>query len=198
MAWKRSSVLEPVISFYSVITSAIPDFIIGIILLVIFAFGLNWFPFTGAYDPDVVPGFNFDFIVNVFYHAALPILTFVITHIGYWALMMKGSAVSVLGEDYITAAKARGVAESRIMNQYVRKKCDPPVDYLVCGGVWRDTGRSGADRNDLSVSGNRLFFLGEATKKKRLHRNAGYFAVLKCRYGSCQSDSRFGLFQTGS
>jgi len=127
MAWKRNSILEPIVSIYATITSAVPGFIIAILLLVIFAYNLNWFPYNGAYDIDVTPGFNLPFFWSVFKHAFLPILTYVITSVGGWALAMKGSAISVLGEDYVNAAYARGLSDKTIMKNYVRRNALLPL-----------------------------------------------------------------------
>lgn len=127
MAWKRNSILEPIVSIYATITSAVPGFIIAILLLVIFAYNLNWFPYNGAYDIDVTPGFNLPFLWSVLKHAFLPILTYVITSIGGWALAMKGSAISVLGEDYVNAAYARGLSDRTIMKNYVRRNALLPL-----------------------------------------------------------------------
>jgi peptide/nickel transport system permease protein len=127
MAWKRASILEPLISVFSVLTTSIPDFIIGIILLVILAYGLSWFPTSGAYSVFVTPGFNWPFVVSVFRHAALPILTFVLTHLGAWALQMKGAAVGVVSEDFTRAAVARGVLPSRIRGRYVMRNAMLPM-----------------------------------------------------------------------
>nr|WP_276316325.1 ABC transporter permease [Paenibacillus artemisiicola] len=165
MAWKRNSVLEPVVSLFTVITSAIPDFIFAILLLVVFAYGLNWFPVNGAYDPFVTPGFNLDFIVSVLYYAAMPILTFVITNIGGWALMMKGNAVSVLGEDYIIAAKARGISESVIMNRYVMKNAMLPMITMLAITFGSMLGGATLIENIFQYPGIG-YFLGEATRTR--------------------------------
>ncbi|MEZ0537306.1 ABC transporter permease [Caldicellulosiruptoraceae bacterium PP1] len=127
MAWKRNSILEPIVSLYATITSAVPGFIIAILLLVIFAYNLNWFPYNGAYDIDVTPGFNLPFFWSVIKHAFLPIFTYIVTSIGGWALAMKGSAVSVLGEDYVNAAYARGLTDRTIMKNYVRRNALLPL-----------------------------------------------------------------------
>ncbi|KAF9112120.1 hypothetical protein BGX30_007375, partial [Mortierella sp. GBA39] len=44
MAFKRKTVLDPIISIYAILTSSVPNFIVGILLLVIFAFQFGWFP----------------------------------------------------------------------------------------------------------------------------------------------------------
>ncbi|MCL2060743.1 MAG: ABC transporter permease [Oscillospiraceae bacterium] len=127
MAWRRKSILTPIMTMYSTITNAVPFYIFAILLQVFLCFNLGWFPMNGAYDAWVTPGFNFDFIVNVLWHAAMPVLAYVITQLGGWALQMKGSAISILGEDYINAANARGIPSSIIRRKYVIKNAMLPL-----------------------------------------------------------------------
>ncbi|MFP4498498.1 MAG: ABC transporter permease [Vulcanimicrobiota bacterium] len=127
VAWRRKSILDPIVTLYATVTQAIPDFLIGLILLVIFGVMLGWFPMRGAYGPDVTPGFNLAFIGSVLYHAILPIVAFSIQAVGGWALGMKASATSVLGEDYINVAKAKGLSEQRIIVNYLGKNAILPL-----------------------------------------------------------------------
>lgn len=128
MAWKRKGAEEVIASSLIVVTSSIPDYLIGIILLYIFAYQLQLFPTNGAYDIMVAePGFNFPFIWSCCYHAFLPILAYVIAQIGGWALSMKGSAVGVLGEDYINAARARGIPSRIIRKKYLKRNALLPL-----------------------------------------------------------------------
>ncbi len=127
MAWKRNSIINPIISVYSIITTAIPNFIFGVLLILIFCIHLNLFPIAGAYSPDVKPGFTLEFILDIFHHAALPMLTYILTTVGAWALQMKGASINVLGEDYVTLARARGVPDHIIMKKYMRKNAMLPM-----------------------------------------------------------------------
>lgn len=131
-AWKRKTLLAPFVSIYASITDATPDYLTAVMLLIIFAVNLRWFPLKGAYDVDVVPGFNLKFIGNVLYHAFLPILAYTIENVGGWMLIMKASATSVLGEDYVTAAQMKGLKERRIAVSYVgRNAILPPFTRLA-------------------------------------------------------------------
>ncbi len=127
IAWKRKTVLDPIITGYAAITGATPDYITALILLIIFAINLKWFPLKGAYDPAVKPGFTWEFIKSVLYHGVLPIAAYTFENTAAWALAMKGSAVSVLGEDYIMAAWARGLKERRIMTRYMGRNAMLPL-----------------------------------------------------------------------
>jgi len=127
MAYLHGSKIDSFLAVLFSIIRSIPEYIVALLLLIIFAFNLKWFPTGGAYSSNVTPGFNFDFIADVLWHAALPILSWVIVHIGGWALSMRGSTISVLGEDYITYAKARGLPSRRIITTYVAKNAILPL-----------------------------------------------------------------------
>ena len=118
-AWKRRGFLDAALIGYASFTHATPNFLVAILLFIFLAARYRLFPLGGAYDPSLKPGFNVAFIGSVLYHAALPILSYVIEHIGAWILLMRGSAISVLEEDYVRAAVARGLKDKRIMTAYV-------------------------------------------------------------------------------
>lgn len=127
IAWKRKTTLDPIVTFYAAFTGATPDYITALVLLIIFAINLGWFPMRGAYDTGLKTGFNWPFIKSVIRHAALPIIAYTFENTAAWALAMKGSAVSVLGEDYIIAARARGLKEGRIMIRYLGRNAILPM-----------------------------------------------------------------------
>lgn len=127
MAWKRGKTADSLMTGYVVLASAVPDYILAIIALYILAFKLNIFPRMGAYDIQYTPGFNLAFIGNCLYHAALPILSYTFIQTANWALLMKGSSVAVLGDDYIAAAKARGVPNPLLINRYLKKNAMLPL-----------------------------------------------------------------------
>jgi len=132
IAWKRKTILDPIVTTIASITDAMPDYVVALVLLVVFAVNLRWFPTKGAYDSGTVAGFNLPYILGVLKHAVLPVVVYTLQGLGGWALLMKGSAVSVLGEDYIQAARARGLKERRIIVSYLgRNAMLPSVTALA-------------------------------------------------------------------
>lgn len=127
MSYKRSAAVELSSSSYIVLSSSVPDYLIGLFLLYVFSYNLGWFPSQGNYDIIYDAGFNFPFIMDVFYHAFLMILAYVIVQVGSWALMMKGSCISTLGEDYIYAARVRGIPEKTIIKKYIKRNSILPL-----------------------------------------------------------------------
>ena len=134
MAYRRESVLDHTLTILSSLISSVPDFLIG--LLIVVWLGVQWklvpiAAMRGAYSSGVVPGFNLTFFQDALFHAALPITTYVLTSIGFWMLSMKSSTVSTLGEDYVTVAKARGLREMRIATAYVGRNAALPLFTLL-------------------------------------------------------------------
>ena len=88
---------------------------------------MGLFPSKGAYSSTVTPGFNFEFIISVLKHAALPILAYFLTTLAGWIMGMKANCLSVLGEDYINYAKARGISNKRIIFSYLGRNAMLPM-----------------------------------------------------------------------
>src|SRR5690606_34515496 len=81
----------------------------------------------GTYSPSVEVGFNIHFILSALAHAVLPIITYVISTLGSWMLNMKSSTMSVLNEDYVNVAEARGLRDNRIITAYVGRNAMLPL-----------------------------------------------------------------------
>jgi peptide/nickel transport system permease protein len=111
---------------------AIPFFLLGLILMYLFAFRLRLLPIFGGYSPGAVPAFNAHFILDVMAHATLPALSIVLVATGGWALGMRGMMVTTMGEDYVTFAEAKGLRASTIFLRYcVRNAILPQTTALA-------------------------------------------------------------------
>jgi len=127
-AEKRKGFLEKLTSGYVAISGSIPDYLMALVLVIVFAYTLNWFPAQGNYDSfSVEPGFNFPFFASVIYYAFLPILAYALVQTGTWILQMRGSTIGVLGEDFILAARARGLSDRTIRRKYLRRNALLPL-----------------------------------------------------------------------
>ncbi|MWK60620.1 ABC transporter permease subunit, partial [Pseudomonas otitidis] len=97
-----------VLSSFASLSGSIPNFLGALMLIIFFGVRLGWIPFVdmrGSISPGQQVEFSLTFIRDAFYHAALPILVYVIFSIGGWMLLMKSSTISVLEEDFVTAAR---------------------------------------------------------------------------------------------
>jgi peptide/nickel transport system permease protein len=111
---------------------AIPFFLLGLVLMYLFAFQFQWLPIFGGYSAGANPSLTWGFILDVLRHAVLPALSIVLVSIGGWALAMRGMMVTTMGEDYVTFAEAKGLRSTTIFARYcIRNAVLPQVTGLA-------------------------------------------------------------------
>jgi len=112
--------------------SSVPFYLLAIVLVYLFAVAWAFFPAAGGFDTVRIPRVDMGTVVDVLRHAFLPALAIVLGSVGLWALGMRGLMVSVLGEDYMTFAAAKGLAPRRIFVSYgLRNALLPQVTALA-------------------------------------------------------------------
>lgn len=123
--------------------SAIPYYLLGLVLVYFFSFSLNWFPLSGGYTLGTIPRLDMNFLRDAFEHSVLPALSIVLASLGTWAIGMRGMMISGLGEDYINFAEAKGLKGTQIFFQYALRNALLPqttslalsLGYVVSGAV---------------------------------------------------------------
>jgi len=132
LAWPQTptwftAALSPVM-----LLSTVPAFLLAIIMLWVFAADLRWFPGGGGFSSTHILRWNLASVRNIMYHAILPAGALVLSSLGGWALGMRALAISVLGEDYIMFAEAKGLPSRRIFLWYgMRNAMLPQVTALA-------------------------------------------------------------------
>jgi peptide/nickel transport system permease protein len=106
--------------------SAIPFYLMSVLLLYVFAFQWPIFPLFGGFDTQRIPEFSFDFAMNIAYHSILPALSIVLAQIGFWAMSMRSMMVTIQGEDYMLQAEAKGLKDKRIFYRYAMRNAFLP------------------------------------------------------------------------
>jgi peptide/nickel transport system permease protein len=123
--------------------SAIPYYLLGLMLVFVLGFTLRLFPLGGGFTLGSIPEPSLAFALDVVRHSIVPALSIVLASIGFWALSMRGMMVSVLGEDYVTYAEARGLRERHVFMRYALRNALLPqttslalaIGYIVSGAV---------------------------------------------------------------
>jgi peptide/nickel transport system permease protein len=126
-AWRRGGRFDAFVSPFSVVMIAVPPVVIALATLFTFGVTLRWFPVGYAYNPDLDPGINFTFFGSVFWHAIMPVLTLSPYLIGEFQTTMRSSMISVLGEDYVTMGRAKGLSNAAVMFGYAARNAMLPV-----------------------------------------------------------------------
>lgn len=132
MAWPKASSFARNILPSFLIFGAIPSYILALILIYYIAFRLELVPNGGGYSIGTVPRMSREFILDVLYHSIGPALTLLLTSAGGWAMGMRGMAVTVQGEDYMTFGEAKGLKGWRLFYKYgMRNALLPQVTGLA-------------------------------------------------------------------
>jgi peptide/nickel transport system permease protein len=117
-AWPRSPRLLQGLVVPLMALSAIPFYLMGLVLLYFLGLQLRLFPLSGGYTPGTLPAASLSFALQVLHHSILPALSIVLAAVGFWGLGMRGMMVSTVGEDYIALAEANGLRNRTIFLRY--------------------------------------------------------------------------------
>lgn len=132
LAWPGTPRIVHATSPFILTMAAVPYYLLGFILIYIFAFRTGWFPLGGGYELGTEAGFSVDFMLDAMHHSVLPALSLILAILGFWALQMRGMMVTVQGEDYVTLAEAKGLRPRRIFLRYaLRNAMLPQVTALA-------------------------------------------------------------------
>jgi peptide/nickel transport system permease protein len=126
LAWPRAPRIIRALAPPLLTLSAIPYYLLGLILIYFLAFSWRLFPLGGGYDIGATPGWRWSFIGDAMRHSILPALSIVLASVGFWALGMRGMLVTVQGEDYVTLAEAKGLKPWRIFSRYALRNAILP------------------------------------------------------------------------
>jgi len=131
LAAYRKGGFDRVLMPTSIFVSNLPPFGMAIILLVIFAVALDWFPTSGGYGFDLIPSFSLSFMWSVFWHYQLPFWTIVLIAIGGQAIGMRSMAIYELNADYVKYSRFMGIKDRKIVRYVFRNAMLPQITGLA-------------------------------------------------------------------
>lgn len=126
-ALRRNKIIDRVIMVITTAFVSMPSFIMGTLLLILFAVRLKWFPANGAAEGGLI----------------LPIVTLSLYPMAYITRLTRSSMLDVLGQDYIRTARAKGVSKGKIIFGHAMKNSlipvityfGPMLAYIVTGSL---------------------------------------------------------------
>lgn len=142
--WRRGSRVDSLLPPVFVVTSALPYFWVGLLLILVFSVWTNGaLPSDFNYDPSLLPEFSGPFIRDVVLHGILPASTIVITSVGGWVLTMRNNMITTLAEDYVRMGRAKGLSNRRIMLNYAARNAMLPnlsgfamsLGFVISGAI---------------------------------------------------------------
>src|SRR5487761_49424 len=126
---RRGGKLEFSSLYAAVLCWSTPAFFLGLALIWIFGVVINILPQFGTVGFGLTGGVNY--YLSIIQHAILPIVTMTSVIYGQSFIILRGATLQVLGSDYITAARARGIRESTIAFKYVLRNSLLPLVSLT-------------------------------------------------------------------
>jgi peptide/nickel transport system permease protein len=171
-AVKQRSLVNYIITTLNSLAIAFPNFWLGIMLILLFALVLGWFPPSGRYGMFFSnPAISIKFLV-------LPVITLGLFHSGILTRFVRSSMLEILNEDYVRTARSKGLTERIVVLKHALKNALIPLVTVtgltlarMLGGAvvvesvfsWPGLGRMTIDalgnRDYSVVQGAMLFFV---------------------------------------
>ena len=115
-ALKRNRPIDHGLMVFSFVTISAQQFVVGILLLYVFAVKLAWFPIGGY---------------GTFSHLVLPAVTIGLLGTGWYSRMMRSSMIDVLAQDFVRTARAKGLGRLRIVLRHVAPNAILPIIAMI-------------------------------------------------------------------
>jgi peptide/nickel transport system permease protein len=129
-AWRRNTWKDHTITSGTMVFYSMPDFWLGMILLVGFAVVLGWFPVGGIVDAGSNAA-GLSRLLDQLHHLFLPASTLTLAYLGEYTLVTRSSLLEVMGEDYLTVARAKGLRDVIVRNRHAVPNALLPVVTLT-------------------------------------------------------------------
>ncbi len=118
--------LDRVVPVVAIVHSSVPSWWIGFIFIAYFAYSLNVLP-SGGISSVPPPAGTLPAFADFLRHLTLPLFSFFIVNFGGFAYVTRSLAVSTMGEDFVTTARARGMTEGRVLFKHVLRTASPSI-----------------------------------------------------------------------
>jgi len=128
-AQKPGGILDRGISLATMIVNGLPTWWLAMVLIMLVVYKIPLFPSGGMHS--VPPPEGFGYLLDLLHHLALPVLTLVA--VGFWgrAYLTRNIVLGILQEDYIMAARARGLPERKVLYGHTLRSAAPPIATMA-------------------------------------------------------------------
>ncbi len=162
-ALKQGSRYDDAMKQFSLFSYALPSFYLALLLIIIFAVNLGWFPIAGLESIEPKEGIGKFF--DKAWHLVLPIFVIVFGGVGSLMMYVRSLTVEILKSDYIFFAKARGVSDKEIFWHYIIPNLSPPIVTMLGLSLPGLIGGSVILESIFSIDGMGLLFYQSALSR---------------------------------
>ena len=146
-AVRRNRLTDQLLRVISLSGISMPTFWLALVALYVFFFKLGWVPGSGRLDPGLLPAAHvtglytvdallsgqFDVMANAFHHLILPAFVLAAYNIGLLTRFTRSAVLEVINNDYVLAARAKGLPERTVVLRHVLRAALPPI--ITVGGL---------------------------------------------------------------
>lgn len=126
-AIKHRTVIDNVTSIIIFVGYAIPGFVLGVFLVVVFAARLGWFPLEGFVSPDFAELPLWAKVKDLAHHAALPLICYMVGSFASLTMLVKNNLMDQLASDYVRTAVAKGLDFKRAVFRHALRNAFIPA-----------------------------------------------------------------------
>ena len=142
-AWKRNSILDVSSTVGFLVTYSFPVFWLGLLILYYLGFVFNMIPLAGTVTPGVTHPTYFHFLRDYLWHMTGPTIVLTVSFIGMFFLIMRDSVLDVFTQDYMLAARAKGLGTRKVLfNHAMRNALLPMVSVIAVSMPYLISGAS--------------------------------------------------------
>jgi len=131
-AVRQYSIFDQVATFFSFIGFSVPSFFTGLILMLVFAINMHWFPIVYSSTLEVT---NWNSFVQLLRQMTLPVAVLVVQQTAALTRFMRSSMLDNLPLEYVRTARAKGLAERVVIVRHVVTNSLIPVVTLIALGI---------------------------------------------------------------
>jgi peptide/nickel transport system permease protein len=126
-AWRRDKATDRAMMTGLITVWQFPPYLLGTILLFLFAVQLGWFPLFGGQTPFSDAWSPLARVLDVAWHLALPLVVLIASLAAWNYLLMRSSMISELGSDYLLLGRAKGLRPRRLKYNYAARNAILPL-----------------------------------------------------------------------
>ena len=144
--WRWGSRFDQVTLGWTLVLYAMPEFWFGLLMIMLFSVTLNIFP-SGGMNTPASDLHGLPLVADTLNHLALPFFVLTVSYLAEYSLIMRSSLMEVLGEDFITTARAKGIREHDVRRQHAVPNALLPtmtitilsLGYILSGAIVIET-----------------------------------------------------------
>ncbi len=137
-AKRAGSLLDKTVVGIALLSTSLPMWWVGILMLLVFSYYLHWFPFAAKevyvalarLNPNS-PYYIFNYIETWLYYMTLPLITIVLVTFGGASYIVRNIVLGTLREDFVMVARAKGLPERLVLYKHVLRAASPPIATMT-------------------------------------------------------------------